>query len=314
MLIRDGRRGLEVFTLRRVAGMAFAGGMTAFPGGAVDPSDDDPTVPWHGPGPVWWARQWGIGVAAARCQVVAAVRELFEETAILLAAPTPAATGSGSRSCDPADRRADRDAEREADRLALVTHRRSLAEVLRGTNQRLRADLLRPWARWITPPGQSRRYDTYFFVAALPEGQQASAVTTEATAGQWERPADMLDAGRAGLIGMLPPTVAMLTDLSSATGVAQVLATRREVRPVTPVVLSADGEVLRVLAGDREIHARVPPGSPHTGPAASAEQAAPDDLVTDPPVPSEGAAPGGPVTGRTHTADPTVPTDPEDPA
>ncbi|HET8591386.1 MAG TPA: NUDIX hydrolase [Nakamurella sp.] len=269
MLIRDGPRGLEVFTLRRVAGMAFAGGMTAFPGGAVDPADADPTVPWHGPGPDWWAAQWDIGVPEARRQVVAAVRELFEETAILLAgSDTDVVSG------DPA--------VREADRQALTTHRRSLAEVLRATGQRLRADLLRPWARWITPPGQTRRYDTYFFVAALPAGQRASAVTTEASAGQWERPAEVLDAGRAGRIGMLPPTVAMLTDLSSAAGVAEVLATPRQVRPVTPIVLSADGEVLRVLAGDREIQARVPPAAP--------------------------------VTGRTPTTDPTLPTDPEDPA
>jgi hypothetical protein len=83
---------------------------------------------------------------------------------------------------------------------------------------------------------------------------------------------------------------------------------------VTPIVLSADGEVLRVLAEDREIHVRVPPRSSLTGPAATAEQVAPAGGGTDRPVRPDRPAPGGPVTGRSHPADPTVPTDPEDPA
>ncbi len=245
MLVRDGHSGLEVFTLQRVTGMAFAGGMTAFPGGGVDPTDGDPEIPWLGPDPRWWADQWRIDADQARRQVVAAVRELFEETGILLA-------GSDSEVV-VGDR-----AEREADRLAVAAHRRSLAAALRGQGQRLRADLLRPWARWITPPGQSRRYDTYFFVAALPDGQQAAAVTSEAVTGGWRRPADVLRAERDGQVGLMPPTVAMMTDLAGVSSVAEVLGTPREVRPVTPVVLSADGEVLRVLADGREIQTRRP--------------------------------------------------------
>ena len=121
MLVRDGRPGLEVFTLRRVAGMAFAGGMTAFPGGGVDPSDTDPDIPWAGPDARWWADQWRIGPDEARSQVVAAVRELFEETGILLA-------GSAD---DPGDVAAGDPVEREAGRLAVAEHRRSMADALR---------------------------------------------------------------------------------------------------------------------------------------------------------------------------------------
>jgi 8-oxo-dGTP pyrophosphatase MutT (NUDIX family) len=274
MLLRDGDAGLEVFTLRRVAAMAFAGGMTAFPGGGVDPTDGDPGIPWAGPGPDWWAGQWSIDADRARRQVVAAVRELFEETGILLAGPdddptavvpeltvsdvtvpdvtVPDATASGSAAVS------DEVVAREDGRLAVAAHRESLAAALRRWDRPLRADLLRPWARWITPPGQSRRYDTYFFVAALPAGQQAAAVTSEAAAGGWQRPQDALDAERAGAIGMMPPTIAMMTDLARAASVADVLAAPRQVRPVTPVVLSADGEVLRVLADGRELTARMP--------------------------------------------------------
>ena len=281
MLLRDADAGLEVFTLRRAAGMAFAGGMTAFPGGGVDPSDDEPTIPWTGPAPEWWAGQWNIGPDQARRQVVAAVRELFEETGILLAGPDadPVAT-VGPATLDDS-------AVREDGRLAVAAHRASLADTLRRWDRPLRADLLRPWARWITPPGQTRRYDTYFFVAALPPGQRAAAVTSEAVAGGWQRPRAALDAERAGRIGMMPPTIAMLTDLAAASSVADVLGTPRQVRPVTPVVLSRDGEVLRVRADGREITARM---SRRGRPALARDGVAPENSVTDEkPTTDEGA-------------------------
>lgn len=236
MLVRDGDRGLEVFTLRRVAEMVFASGMTVFPGGGVDPSDADETIPWSGPDPSWWAAQWRIDRIAARAGVVAAVRELYEETGVLLAAGAPAREG----------------ADAAAERDAVAAHRLSLAELLRGRGARLRADLLRPWARWITPPGPTRRYDTYFFVAALPAGQRPDFATSEAAAGGWQRPADVLQAEGAGEVGLMPPTVAMMTDLAAAGSVVDVLAATRATGPVVPTVLAADGEVLRVRVGDRE--------------------------------------------------------------
>lgn len=242
---RSGRgAGIEVFTLRRVAQMVFAAGMTVFPGGGVDMSDADESIPWTGPDPAWWAEQWRIGRAAARAQVVAAVRELYEETGVLLAHRE----GAVAVWSDAAP-----------DRAAVTAHRLSLAALLRARGARLSADLLRPWARWITPPGQVRRYDTYFFVAALPDGQQPDFATSEAAAGGWQRPAEVLRAGEAGEVGLLPPTVAMMTDLAAARSVADLLATPRMVEPVMPTVLSADGEVLRVRAGDREYQTRLRP-------------------------------------------------------
>ncbi len=230
MLVRDAARGLEVFALRRVTSMPFAGGMTAFPGGGVDPSDSDPDVPWYGPDPQWWSRQWRLPLSAARAGVVAAVRELFEETGILLAGSAAEVVAG-----DPTNR--------ESDRIAVTGHRFGLARVLAASGLLLRADLLRPWARWITPAGQSRRYDTLFFAAALPAGQAAGAVTTEASEARWAAPRDLLEAAGAGTIGMMPPTRAMLADLAAAGSVAELLATPRSVRPVTPVVVNRDGQV-----------------------------------------------------------------------
>ena len=99
MLVRDGARGPEVFTLRRVAAMAFAAGMTVFPGGGVDPSDAEGEIPWAGPDVAWWAAQWRIDEVSARGQVVAAVRELYEETGVgLPGLATGQATGQRSPS------------------------------------------------------------------------------------------------------------------------------------------------------------------------------------------------------------------------
>lgn len=247
MLVRDAAGGPEVFTLQRVSRMAFAAGMTVFPGGGVDAGDGDPGIPWSGPGPGWWADRWGIELAAARGQVVAAVRELYEETGVLLAGPKAAAACTA------------------ADRAAVTTHRMSLAALLRGIGAQLRADLLRPWARWITPPGPPRRYDTYFFLAALPEGQRADHATSEAADGGWHRPGDVLRAGQVGEVGLMPPTVAMLTDLADAESVGDLLAVPRyllgeSVPAVTPTVLSRDGEVLRVRVGTREYRTRLSGG------------------------------------------------------
>src|SRR5690349_18303616 len=92
-LVRDGAHGLEVYLLRRVREMAFAAGMHVFPGGSVDPSDrldaaPDAPIGWVGPGPQWWAEQFGTDEASGGALVCAAVRETFEEAGVLLAGPS----------------------------------------------------------------------------------------------------------------------------------------------------------------------------------------------------------------------------------
>src|ERR1700712_1578533 len=154
MLLREGpgdRAGgaLEVFVLHRVAGMAFAPSVTVFPGGGVDPTDHD-VAPWTGPDRDWWATRLGTTVARAAALVVAAIRELFEETGVLLAdGPAP-----------------------ESARAAIADHRIGLAEVLQTHRLRLDSGVLRPWATGTPRGGNPRRYDTFFFLAALPAGQE----------------------------------------------------------------------------------------------------------------------------------------------
>lgn len=230
MLVRDAPDGPEVYLQRRVAGMAFAGGMTAFPGGGVDPQDAHP-LRWAGPDPSWWADHLDTDERTAFTVVVAAVRELFEETGVLL--------GGGVADL--------------ASRQAVADRRIPLAELL--GDRPLRSDLLRPWARWLTPAAQPRRYDTFFLLARVTDGVQPEMLTTESEIDEWWRPQDALDAAGRGELALLPPTVAMLQDLAEHASVDGMLAHTPVIRAVESVVVSSPGEQLRVRAGDREVTA-----------------------------------------------------------
>jgi 8-oxo-dGTP pyrophosphatase MutT (NUDIX family) len=213
LLLRDGAAGLEVYLQRRTKGMPFAGGMTAYPGGGVDPRDGDTEIAWAGPSPAQWADAFGCDERTARELVCAAVRETFEEAGVLLA-------GSDDGSVVP-DVSGD---DWEEQRQALLTRELSLAELLAGRGLALRSDLLRPFAHWITPPVEPRRYDTKFFAAALPVGQEARHVSGEADEASWLTPAAALAELAAGARPMLPPTSHTLGQLEPFPHVAAALA------------------------------------------------------------------------------------------
>ena len=214
LLLRNGPRGLEVYLLRRTRGMPFAGGMTAYPGGGVDPRDGDTDVDWVGAAPGEWAAAWGCDERIARELVCAAVRETFEEAGVLLAGDPDGGDVVPDVSGD----------DWEEQRLALLTRDLSLTELLAGRGLALRSDLLRPFAHWITPPVEPRRYDTKFFVAALPVGQEARHVSGEADEASWLTPSAALAELGAGSRPMLPPTSHTLGQLESFPDVAAALA------------------------------------------------------------------------------------------
>jgi hypothetical protein len=112
----------------------------------------------------------------------------------------------------------------EAQRQALLARELSLAELLAARGLAVRADLLRPFAHWVTPPVEPRRYDTKFFAAALPAGQEAQHVSGEADEAGWLPPAAALAEMRAGSRPMLPPTIHTLTQLEPFPDVAAALA------------------------------------------------------------------------------------------
>ncbi len=229
---------VEVYMLRRAASMAFMPGAYVFPGGSVDPRDAVGEADWAGPGAAEWGEALAAPVHLARALVCAAVRETFEESGVLLA----------GRSHD--DVVADtRGAGWEADRHALLDRSLSLADLLRRRGLVLRSDLLKPWARWITPAIEERRYDTRFFAAALPAGQRTRDVGGEADQVAWVQPGQAIEAARRGEIRLLPPTAVNLAELGACHGVAGALGERREITAVLPgVVLSEDGVWLTLPA------------------------------------------------------------------
>ncbi|GAB2925373.1 NUDIX hydrolase [Streptomyces mayteni] len=220
LLLRDGAAGLEVFLLRRRTSMAFAGGAHAYPGGSAEPDDGS-------------VRR-------------TAVRELFEETGVLLAAPA-ADPGRLFAAADDEDRRA------------------PFAELLARRGLVVRGDLLGAWARWITPEFEARRYDTWFFVAALPPGQRAGNASTEADRTEWLPPAAAVAGYERGELLMMPPTVATLRQLLPHQTVASALAAAAaggEPEPVLARARLVGDEVVLSWPGYEEFEKRLPTEAP----------------------------------------------------
>ncbi|SDP66215.1 hypothetical protein SAMN04489867_3356 [Pedococcus dokdonensis] len=235
MFVRDGDAGVEVFMLRRVATMEFAPRMMVFPGGGVDPRDADAALPWAGPSPAEWAALLEVDEPTARVLVAAAVREVFEESGVLLA----------GRSADEVVSDVSGEHWHEQ-RRRLLDREASLSEVLEEHGLVLRSDLLGYRAHWITPEFEARRYDTRFFSAAVPEGQRADDDTTEADVADWVRPAELLQAWRDGQALMLPPTVVAVEEVAAATSAAGFIAETPVIAPVQPeLVDTGDGLVMR---------------------------------------------------------------------
>lgn len=246
MLLRGSGAGAEVaapevFALRRVRGMAFAGGMVAFPGGGVDPRDADLKVPWAGPPPERWSEVLGQDVPAARALVTAAAREVFEECGVLLAGPSAQEVVADPTGPDWARERA-----------LLLDRSQSFAELLRRRSLVLRADLLGFRGRWITPTCEPRRYDTWFLAARMPEGQVADDDTSEAEEARWWRPSELLEAQRAEREVLLPPTQVMVEQVSRITDLDGWLAEEVTHEPVVPWPVEHDDRVWMRCAVDAD--------------------------------------------------------------
>ncbi|GAA2442421.1 hypothetical protein GCM10010191_68430 [Actinomadura vinacea] len=237
VVLRDHERhGLQAFLLRRVASMAFAPGAYVFPGGSVDPRDGETALAWSGPSPAEWGTAFKADETLARELVCAALRETFEETLVLLAGPTESTVVDDTRGEDW-----------EADRQALLDRSLSFGRFLDRRGLVLRTDLLRPWAHWITPSIEPKRYDTRFFVAGMPAGQRARDVSTEADRVLWVRPAEAVERAVRGEWFMMPPTLATLSELAGYETVADVLAAPREIVVHEPRAKIIDGDAYLVL-------------------------------------------------------------------
>ncbi len=196
MLVRDATPGVEVFVLRRTSGAAFAAGMFVFPGGRVDDADGGAAIEPYVDGMNDATASAALGLEHGGLAFwVAAIRESFEESGVLLAR---------TRAGGPPPLM---DTEREA------VHRSELSmiELCRRHDLVLDAGALRYVAHWVTPVGETpRRFDTRFFLAVAPTGQEGAHDDGETVDSRWVRPSAALRDVERGELMMMPPTMANL--------------------------------------------------------------------------------------------------------
>lgn len=226
VLVRDGERGPEVLLLERSRDLAFVGGAAVFPGGSVDPADVRVAQALRG-SQGWWSpgEEGERSLAAA----VAAVRECAEEANLFLLRP---ASGGRGRAL-PALRSAP--APEAARRLARAGPSAFWRE-LEGAGLEPDVGALVPFARWVTPEGLPRRFDTWFFASRSPEAQEAEPDRSEVLRALWVRPEDALGAFAAGSLDLVLPTRTVLArSLSGHRDAASLLAALRSSGSLEPV-------------------------------------------------------------------------------
>lgn len=250
MLVRDVDRspsGIEVFVLQRNVGSAFAGGFYVFPGGVVDAADGAGELEAICDGPTDAACSALLGVRAGGLAYwVAAVRECFEESGILLAHPR----NGGSLAVPDVERRAVHDGDL------------SMIELCARHDLVLDVSPLRYVAHWVTPEEERpRRFDTRFFLAAVPEAQAAGGRhdDLETVSSRWVRPAEALEQATAGELMLLPPTIARLEALARSRSVGEALAAADAAGPpprIMPTLMTGDdGTVTGARLPDGTVYA-----------------------------------------------------------
>jgi 8-oxo-dGTP pyrophosphatase MutT (NUDIX family) len=236
VLLRDRPGGLEVFLLRRHGASDVLGGVHVFPGGKLDREDADWTdrldrtpAELHS---LLGEPELQPGEAAGL--FVAAIREVFEETGLLFA---------------------DIDVDRAQQAWAALRGGTRFDELLAPMGVTLQAGALQPWSRWITPKLRGvvrKRFDTRFFVAAVPAGQEPRHDEHEATEGLWLAPREALRQYWDGRIEFAPPQIMGLAHLARHASVASVVAAARARMPpcIRPLPQDVDGERVMCYPGD----------------------------------------------------------------
>ncbi|MEN3354454.1 MAG: hypothetical protein V7640_2612 [Betaproteobacteria bacterium] len=232
-LVRDTDVGVEVLMLQRNFQSGFMPGMFLFPGGALDPGDHAAAVQSRCAGLDDENASRALGTQGGGLAYwTAAIRESFEEAGVLLA------YGDDGELVNPGKR--EHVVRFEAYRRKLNNGEDILAEMLERERLRLAVDRLTYFSHWITPVTAPRRYDTRFFVAAAPEGQEALPDNVEAIHHVWVNPRTAIERHRDGKFKMRTPTIRTLEQFAAFSSVEALIAALRS-QPVIPAILPRIG-------------------------------------------------------------------------
>lgn len=248
VLIRDAPAGTETYLSYRRGESPL--GIVGFPGGSIEESDDD-DVSWFGPSPAQWAKTLGLDDQnAARRHVAGAIRELFEETGVLLAGPDAVSLVEGSRNPEWMKARED-----------IASQERTFSDILTRRGLGLRTDLLKPLAHWLSPDFAHRRFDTHYFAAAQPMNQEASVLESKGIWGAWRCAASEVEQARTTALGdevgrpnsvgqtmselTVPAVELILEKIGSSKGCIAYLSHKRPIKVYFPhLVVLAGGELM----------------------------------------------------------------------
>src|SRR4051812_41737878 len=230
LLLRDSAaaREIEVFMMVRHYEIDFNSGALVFPGGSVDKGDKEIIA-----NPQLYSGGEGLDEATLAFRI-AAIRETFEESGILLARP------KGSKALVDAKTAS---AIETAHRADLCDGKITFLKVLTDNGMLLALDELVPYAHWITPDGMPKRFDTWFFLAAAPPEQVGAHDGKESTDSIWVSPREALAGGDSGRFKLPFPTTRNLIKLGKHRTVEEALETARQDRIVTvmPVMTRLNG-------------------------------------------------------------------------
>jgi len=230
LLLRDSSavKEIEVFMMVRHYEIDFNSGALVFPGGSVDKNDRE--IIAH---PELYSGGDGLDEAGLSFRI-AAIRETFEESGILLARPM------GSKALVDAKRAREIEI---AHRAELNEGKITFLKVLTDNGMLLALDELVPYAHWITPEGMPKRFDTWFFLAAAPPDQLGAHDGKESTDSIWVSPREALAGGDTGRFKLPFPTTRNLIRLGKQGNVKAALDDSRgkSIVTVMPVMTRLNG-------------------------------------------------------------------------
>jgi 8-oxo-dGTP pyrophosphatase MutT (NUDIX family) len=264
LLLREQQGAIEVLLTRRHENLAFMGGLWVFPGGTLCPADtstpslalipESVRVDCHR---LRDLENNALPTETCLGLAIAAARETFEETGVLLA------TTAKGHHCE-----SERLARLHDRQRAIVSQPELFATSLQEEHLQLDVRRLIYWSHWITPSPVPKRFDTRFYLAALPPEQLATVDNIEATELCWMTPAAVIAATNDGTMTLSRPTLYNLMELDASVrqhvSLNAILAAEahRDVAPVLPKIRKAERMI--VMPWDSEYHTLIGDGVSQT--------------------------------------------------